>query len=49
MEVLKMAVQPLADKDNKNSPFSREKGDFCVVTRGIAKDNSLTLRQFLIQ
>ena len=44
-----MAVQPLADKDNKNSPFSREKGDFCVVTGKIAKVDSLTLRQLLIQ
>ena len=37
MGVLKMAVQPLADKDNKNSPFSREKGEFCVVSRGNVK------------
>ena len=37
MEVLKMAVQLLADKDNKNSPFSGEKGDFCVLTRGNVK------------
>ena len=33
MEALKAAVQPLADKDKKESPFSKEKGDFCVVTR----------------
>ena len=37
MEVLKEAVQPLADKDKQNSPFSREKGDFCVLTRGNVK------------
>ena len=41
MEVLKemavLAVQPLADKDKQNSPFSREKGEFCVVTRGNVK------------
>lgn len=37
MEVLKAAVQPLADKDKQNSPFSREKGEFCVVTRGNVK------------
>ena len=37
MEVLKVAVQPLADKGNKDSPFSREKGEFCVVTRGNVK------------
>lgn len=28
MEVLKEAVQPLADKDKQNSPFSKEKGEF---------------------
>lgn len=37
MEALKVAVQPLADKDKKESPFSKEKGDFCVVTRGNVK------------
>ena len=37
MEFLKMTVQPLADKDKQNSPFSREKGDFCVLTRGNVK------------
>ena len=37
METLKVAVQPLADKDKQNSPFSREKGEFCVVTRGNVK------------
>ena len=37
MEVLKEAVQPLADKDKQNSPFSRERGEFCVVTRGNVK------------
>ena len=37
MGALKTAVQPLADKDNKNSPFSRERGEFCVVTRGNVK------------
>ena len=28
MEALKVAVQPLADKDKKESPFSKEKGEF---------------------
>lgn len=37
MEALKVAVQPLADKDKKESPFSKEKGDFCVLTRGNVK------------
>ena len=37
MEVLKAAVQPLVDKDKQNSPFSREKGEFCVITRGNVK------------
>ena len=37
MELLKGAVQPLADKDKQNSPFLKEKGDFCVVTRGNVK------------
>ena len=37
MEVLKVVDQPLADKDNKDSPFSRERGEFCVVTRGNVK------------
>ena len=37
MEVLKGAVQPLADKDKKESPFSKEKGEFCIVTRGNVK------------
>ena len=37
MEALKGAVQPLADKDKKESPFSKEKGGFCVVTRGNVK------------
>ena len=37
MEVLKVVDQPLADKDKQNSPFSREKGEFCVVTRGNVK------------
>ena len=37
MEALKAAVQPLADKDKQKSPFSKEKGDFCVVTRGNVK------------
>ena len=41
MEVLKemevLAVQPLADKDKKESPFSKEKGEFCVITRGNVK------------
>ena len=37
MEALKVVVQPLADKDKQNSPFSRERGEFCVVTRGNVK------------
>lgn len=37
MEALKVAVQPLADKDKKESPFSKEKGEFCIVTRGNVK------------
>lgn len=37
MEALKGAVQPLADKDKQKSPFLKEKGDFCVVTRGNVK------------
>ena len=37
MEALKTAVQHLADKGKQNSPFSRERGEFCVVTRGNVK------------
>ncbi len=37
MEALKGAVQPLADKDKQNSPFLKEQGEFCVVTRGNVK------------
>ena len=37
MELLKVTVQPLADKDKQNSPFLKEKGDFCVITRGNLK------------
>ena len=37
MELLKVTVQPLADKDKQNSPFLKEEGDFCVVTRGNVK------------
>ena len=37
MEALKAAVQPLVDKDKQNSPFSKEKGEFCVVSRGNVK------------
>lgn len=41
MEVLKemvvLTVQPLEDEDKKESPFSKEKGGFCVVTRGNVK------------
>ena len=37
MEALKGAVQPLADKDKQNSPFSKEKGEFCIITRGNVK------------
>ena len=36
-EMLVLAVQPLADKDKQKSPFLKEKGDFCVVTRGNLK------------
>ena len=37
MGVLKAEDQLLADKDKKESPFSKEKGGFCVVTRGNVK------------
>ena len=37
MEALKVEVQPLADEDKKEPPFSKEKGDFCIVTRGNVK------------
>ena len=37
MEALKATVQPLADKDKKESPFSKEKGEFCVIIRGNVK------------
>ena len=37
MEFLKGAVQPLADKDKQKSPFSREMGEFCIVSRGNVK------------
>lgn len=30
MEALKATVQPLADKDKKESPVSKEKGEFYV-------------------
>ena len=36
-EMVVLAVQPLVDKDNKNSPFSKDKGEFCVITRGNVK------------
>ena len=36
-EMVVLAVQPLEDKDKKESPFSKEKGDFCVVTGGNVK------------
>ena len=49
MEALKVAVQPLADKDKKESPFSKEKGEFLCCYWRKCKENSLTLRQFLIQ
>ena len=39
-EMVVLAVQPLADEDKKESPFSKEKGDFCVVTRGNVKPTS---------
>ena len=31
MEALKATVQPLADKDKKESPFSKEKGVFLML------------------
>ena len=37
MEALKAEVQPQADEDKKESPFSKEKGEFCIVTRGNVK------------
>ena len=36
MEALKEMVA-LADEDKKESPFSKEKGGFCVVTGGNVK------------
>ena len=36
MEALKEMVV-LADKDKQNSPFSKEKGGFCIVTGGNVK------------
>ena len=35
MEALKVAVQPLADKDKKESPFSKEKGEFSCFRDGL--------------
>ena len=35
MEDLKAAVQPLADKDKKESPFSKEKGEFLCLRDGL--------------
>ena len=35
MEALKAAVQPLADKDKKESPFSKEKGEFLCLRDGL--------------
>ena len=39
MEALKamvvLAVQPLSDKDKKESPFSKEKGDFLCLRDGL--------------
>lgn len=40
MEALKvavqpLAVQPLADKDKKESPFSKEKGEFLCLRDGL--------------
>ena len=40
MAVLKGAVQPLADKDKKESPFSKEKGDFVFERWIVAKITS---------
>ena len=37
MEALKVAVQPLEDEGKKESPFSKEKGEFYVITRGNVK------------
>lgn len=35
MELLKVTVQPLADKDKQKSPFSREKGEFLCLRDGL--------------
>ena len=35
MEALKATVQPLADKDKKESPFSKEKGEFLCFRDGL--------------
>ena len=35
MELLKAAVQPLVDKDKKESPFSKEKGEFLCLRGGL--------------
>ena len=35
MEALKVAVQPLVDKDKKESPFSKEKGEFLCLSDGL--------------
>ena len=37
MEVLKVEDQLLADKDKKESPFSKEKGDFVFERWIVAK------------
>ena len=35
MEALKVVVQPLADKDKRKSPFSKEKGEFLCLRDGL--------------
>ena len=35
MEALKATVQPLADKDKKESPCWKEKGEFLCVRDGL--------------
>ena len=40
MEALKVAVQPLEDEGKKESPFSKEKGDFVFERWIVAKITS---------
>ncbi len=34
-EMVVLAVQPLADEDKKESPFSKEKGEFLCLRDGL--------------